>query len=68
MTKDVSSAYVKNDSLYECIEKLITEKDIDGVVYHVLKGQIEYDFELGRFEELFEHLNVPVFRLETDYK
>lgn len=65
--KDVSSAYVKNDSLYGCIEKLIAEKDIDGVVYHVLKGQIEYDFELGRFEELFERLDIPVFRLETDY-
>jgi len=36
-------------------------------VYHVLKGQIEYDFELERFEELFEKLGTPVFRLETDY-
>lgn len=37
------------------------------IVYHVLKGQIEYDFELGRFEELSEKLDIPVFRLETDY-
>ena len=64
---DVSPAYVKNNSLYERIEKLLMEKEIDGVVYHVLKGQIEYDFELGRFEELFEKLGIPVFRLETDY-
>lgn len=64
---DTSSAYVKNDSLYERIAKLLTEKEIDGVVYHVLKGQIEYDFELERFEELFERLDIPVFRLETDY-
>lgn len=64
---DTSFAYVKNDSLYERIAKLLTEKEIDGVVYHVLKGQIEYDFELGRFEELFEKLDIPVFRLETDY-
>lgn len=64
---DASPAYVKNDSLYGRIEKLLTEKEIDGVVYHVLKGQIEYDFELGRFEELFERLGIPVFRLETDY-
>ena len=33
----------------------------------MLKGQIEYDFELGRFEELFEKMEIPVFRLETDY-
>ena len=64
---DVSSAYVKNDSFYERIEKLLRKKEIDGVVYHVLKGQIEYDFELGRFEELFEKRDIPVFRLETDY-
>ncbi len=64
---DTSSAYVKNDSLYECIAGLLSQKEIDGVVYHVLKGQIEYDFELGRFEELLEKMNIPVFRLETDY-
>ena len=64
---DTSPAYVKNNAMYERIEKLLTEKEIDGVVYHVLKGQIEYDFELGRFEELFEKLDIPVFRLETDY-
>ena len=44
---DTSPAYVKNNSLYERILKLLTEKEIDGVVYHVLKGQIEYDFELA---------------------
>ncbi len=64
---DTSPAYVKNNAMYERIEKLLTEKEIDGVVYHILKGQIEYDFELGRFEELFEKLDIPVFRLETDY-
>lgn len=64
---DSSPAYVKNNSMYERIEKLLAEKEIDGVVYHVLKGQIEYDFELGRFEELFEKLDIPVFRLETHY-
>ena len=64
---DTSPAYVKNKAMYERIEKLLAEKEIDGVVYHVLKGQIEYDFELGRFEELFEKLDIPVFRLETDY-
>lgn len=64
---DTSPAYVKNNSLYGRIEKLLEEKKIDGVVYHVLKGQIEYDFEIGRFEELFEKLDIPVFRLETDY-
>lgn len=64
---DTSSAYVKNNSLYEQVVRMVEEKQIDGIVYHVLKGQIEYDFELGRFEDLFEKMGIPVFRLETDY-
>lgn len=64
---DPSPAYVKNNAFYQQIAKLAAEKEIDGIVYHVLKGQIEYDFELGRFEELFEKKDIPVFRLETDY-
>jgi benzoyl-CoA reductase/2-hydroxyglutaryl-CoA dehydratase subunit BcrC/BadD/HgdB len=66
--KDGSSAYTKNDTLYNSVYGLIQELPIEGVVYHVLKGQIEYDYELNRFEELFTRYNIPVFRLETDYK
>lgn len=40
---------------------------MNGVVYHVLKGQIEYDFELERFESLFSEHDLPMVRLETDY-
>lgn len=40
---------------------------MDGVIYHVLKGQIEYDFELNRLENIFSELEIPFIRLETDY-
>ena len=61
---DTSSAYVKNDSLYERIAKLLTEKEIDGVVYHVLEGQgMVVLYRTGCPEKL----DIPVFRLETDY-
>ena len=66
-SRDVSPAYVSNDSLYKMAVKMVSEQRIEGIVYHVLKGQIEYDFELGRLEETFEKMDVPVFRLETDY-
>ena len=66
--RDASSAYVQNDALFRHVRALIRRGDIEGVVYHVLKGQIEYDFELERFEELFAELGIPVFRLETDYQ
>ena len=65
---DASSAFVKNDILYDYVSWLIQKGDIEGVVYHVLKGQIEYDFEIERFEKLLSQHNIPVFRLETDYQ
>ena len=43
-------------------------QEVEGVVCHILKGQIEPDFELSWFEELFEQADIPVFRLETDYQ
>ena len=46
----------------------ITNQYVEGVVFHILKGQIEYDFELSRLEPLFDRMDIPVFRLETDYQ
>lgn len=65
---DCSSAYVDNSNLFEEVKKLQDKYHFDGVIYHVLKGQIEYDFELNRYESFFVDRNIPVFRLETDYK
>ena len=65
---DCSSAYVDNSNLFEEVKRLQDEYNFDGVIYHVLKGQIEYDFELNRYESFFVDRNIPVFRLETDYK
>lgn len=64
---DCSGAYVQNDALVDKVSRLIEKSPVDGVVYQVLKGQIEPDFELERFEKLFEAYDLPVFRLETDY-
>lgn len=64
---DCSAAYAQNVALQRAAAKLLETQDIDGVVYCVLKGQIEYDFELEQVEELCARKNIPVFRLETDY-
>ena len=66
--RDASSAFVQNEALYSYVSWRAGKQDIEGVVYHVLKGQTEYDFELERFEKLFAKLGIPVFRLETDYQ
>ena len=68
---DTSPAYLKNDAMRRSIRALCRPWDgqpIEGVVFHVLKGQIEQDFELAYYEELFEQAGIPVFRLETDYQ
>ena len=65
---NASPAFVRNDVLYDYVFNLLKAGDIEGVVYHVLEGQIEYDFELERFEALFSANGIPVFRLETDYQ
>lgn len=64
---DVSPAYIRNDALYQAVNRYVESEKPDGVVYHVLKGQIGYDFELERFDELFSRLDIPIIRLETDY-
>ena len=64
---DCSGAYAKNERLCQHIEEAIKRCKPDGVVFHILKGQIEYDYELNRMENIFYEKNIPVFRLETDY-
>jgi benzoyl-CoA reductase/2-hydroxyglutaryl-CoA dehydratase subunit BcrC/BadD/HgdB len=65
---DCSPAYLKNEMLYNSAIWHLKKRRIEGVVFHVLKGQIEYDFELERLEPLFSEHGIPVFRLETDYQ
>ena len=65
---DVSGAYIRNETLRQKILEILETEEVEGVVYHILKGQIEPDFELTWFEKLFEQADIPVFRLETDYQ
>ena len=63
-----SGARVSNEGLYSYFKHLVRQLHPDGIVCHILKGQIEYDFELPRIEKAAEELDIPVFRLETDYQ
>jgi benzoyl-CoA reductase/2-hydroxyglutaryl-CoA dehydratase subunit BcrC/BadD/HgdB len=65
---DSSSASVVNWAMERYVEHLLNSMEVDGVVCHILKGQIEYDFALSRLEPLFDRMDIPVFRLETDYQ
>ncbi len=63
-----SGARIYNTGLYSYVMKLIEQLKPDGIVCHILKGQIEYDFELPQLEKAAEKKDIPVFRLETDYQ
>lgn len=63
-----SGARVNNEGLYSYFLHLVDQLRPDGIVCHILKGQIEYDFELPYIEKAAEELDIPVFRLETDYQ
>lgn len=65
---DSSSAFVWNHELMQAIRHYVEKTHPDGIIWHVLKGQIEYDFELNRCEKFFEENDLPVIRLETDYQ
>jgi len=64
---DCSPAYPNNDAYFDAVRRMLVQKKPDGVIYHVLKGQIEYDFELNRLEQVFSEYGIPFIRLETDY-
>ncbi len=65
---DSSPAFVKNEAMFDYISWFVKNERVEGVIYHVLKGQIEYDFELERLETMLAEYDIPVFRLETDYQ
>lgn len=67
LNADMSPAFINNCAISDSVEAALEQGGIDGIVVHILKGQIEYDFELNRIEKLIDKYQLPIFRLETDY-
>jgi benzoyl-CoA reductase/2-hydroxyglutaryl-CoA dehydratase subunit BcrC/BadD/HgdB len=63
----VCPAFTPNDDRLYRLTRLCGEFKIDGVIYHVLKGCISYDFELSRVDRIMKERDIPVLRIETDY-
>lgn len=49
------------------LKQMIKDNQVEGVVYHVLRGCLVYDFEYQLIEEELGNLGIPVIRVETDY-
>ena len=49
------------------IRQLIKDYHIQGIVYHVLRGCLVYDYEYAMLETEMGKLGIPIIRVETDY-
>ena len=49
------------------LKQMIKDNQVDGIVYHVLRGCLVYDFEYQLIEEEMGKLDIPIIRVETDY-
>ena len=49
------------------IMQMLKDYKVQGVIYHVLRGCLVYDYEYRLVEEELERLGIPVIRLESDY-
>lgn len=47
--------------------QLIEDYQVEGVIYHTLKGCHPYDVETKIIERLMEDNGIPMLRIETDY-
>ena len=65
LPREASGAWVSNNGLSFAVHDRLEKLPIDGIVYHVLKGQVEYDFELPNVERLAADYGLPVIRLEV---
>lgn len=58
------------DNLEDRLASLQTRLDnsgAEGIIYHVLRGCVPYDFELAAVEKWAEEQDVPLLRVETDF-
>ena len=49
------------------LRQMVRDYHVEGVIYHVLRGCLVYDYEYRLMEEELERLGIPVIRLESDY-
>ena len=63
----VCPSFSPNDDRLFMIKRMASNFAVDGVLYHVLKGCVIYDFELHRVEAVLRKAKIPLLRIETDY-
>lgn len=67
MAPCVCPSFAPNDDRLILIKRTVQAYAVDGLLYHVLKGCLIYDFEVHRVETMLKPLGIPLLRIETDY-
>jgi benzoyl-CoA reductase/2-hydroxyglutaryl-CoA dehydratase subunit BcrC/BadD/HgdB len=63
----ICPSFAPNEDRLVSLKRMIKTHKVDGVIYHVLKGCVVYDFEVTRVERALKDCDVPLVRIETDY-
>lgn len=64
---DISPAFINNDTMINLVMNALKGNKIRGIIAHILKGQIEYDYEFKNIEKMIVDYKVPMNRIETVY-
>jgi benzoyl-CoA reductase/2-hydroxyglutaryl-CoA dehydratase subunit BcrC/BadD/HgdB len=59
--------FVDNEQRILRIKQMIEDHKVEGVIYHVLRGCLVYDYEYSILEEILGEINIPIIRIESDY-
>jgi benzoyl-CoA reductase/2-hydroxyglutaryl-CoA dehydratase subunit BcrC/BadD/HgdB len=49
------------------LKQMVKDNRVEGIIYHVLRGCMVYDFEYHIIEREMDALNIPIIRVESDY-
>ena len=59
--------FVDNKRRLYRIMQMLEDYRVQGVIYHVLRGCLVYDYEYQVMEEELGKLGIPIIRIESDY-
>ncbi len=59
--------FVDNSQRIYRIKQMIKDNKIQGVIYHVLRGCLVYDYEYQLMEDAMGKMDIPIIRVESDY-
>lgn len=59
--------FVDNKRRVYRIMQMLKDYRVQGVIYHVLRGCLVYDYEYQVMEEELGKLGIPIIRIESDY-